>query len=873
MVKLCHKKSHLETLPHVLSFGVPWRLGELHENDLDRLQIASASSPRALSSKPLAYWPDGSIKWSAHSTLDDGTLSGDLSLGLKETTHQDTTAVFSIPETKNVAIETPNLRVEFGNAGDDCVIKNLNDTVYNGRSHLQVIDESANTQISVDSKVLSVEIESRSHVQIVVLVTGAHVIANKVPTQVPYQLRFYIGLHSDVIAAQHTFLYQLPEGLRLKSLGISFDIDLGTSQPFNKYVRLGGSEGGVLAEASQNLTGLWKPVPKAISKGQVLGERLPDIADWDYEWKDLLKYVVRWNDFKLSQLSPYGFELKKRVSEKNSWVKISSGTKSDGTAFVGSSKRGLGIGLKNFWEQYPVGLEVANLDLNLATLTLWLYSPDSEPMDLRPYQNLDLPTYEEQLDAMKITYEDWEPGFCDPYGIAKTHEFQLWTPKSTPSKKEFQKFSNTVRATNLIVPEAQHIFKTRVFADYWAPGPHIAPGADASGVDSNLEFLFDYYEAQIKENSWYGFWDFGDVMHTYDADRHCWRYDVGGYAWDNSELSTDLWLWLYFLRTQDIRVWDVAKAMTRHTGEVDVYHSGKWKGLGTRHGVQHFGDSCKQLRISNALYRRFFFYLSGGDERTGELMQELIDSQNSLTVLDSHRKVRKAPDVLPPRHVLVNIGTDFTALASAWFTNYERRSSGWQRSEKLIKGFLKTFEVLDYGFATGTVLMNLDNGQITKPSLPLAPYAISHLSSVFGLTEILSELFINFQNDDLIEAVKREWIRYSLAYNGGEEKQLELYGFSFGDKILRQGHARLISHSSVLTNDESLQKEAWNQFFTLTDETEYKGKQWTTEKLDTSETVNKQSAACGWITTNITAQYGIAALALLGRDAYWAGQN
>ncbi|KAI0464159.1 hypothetical protein LJB42_001762 [Komagataella kurtzmanii] len=276
--------------------------------------------------------------------------------------------------------------------------------------------------------------------------------------------------------------------------------------------------------------------------------------------------------------------------------------------------------------------------------------------------------------------------------------------------------------------------------------------------------------------------------------------------------------------------------MTRHTGEVDVYHSGKWKGLGTRHGVQHFGDSCKQLRISNALYRRFFFYLSGGDERTGELMQELIQSQNSLTVLDSHRKVRKAPDVLPPRHVLVNIGSDFTALASAWFTNYERRSSGWQRSEKLIKGFLKTFEFL-------------------------------------VLTEILSELFINFQNDDLIEAVKREWIRYSLAYNGGKEKQLELYGFSFGDKILRQGHARLISHASVLTNDESLQKEAWNQFFTLTDETEYKRKQWTTEKLDTSETVNKQSAACGWITTNITAQYGIAALVLLGRDAYWAGQN
>lgn len=25
-------------------------------------------------------------------------------------------------------------------------------------------------------------------------------------------------------------------------------------------------------------------------------------------------------------------------------------------------------------------------------------------------------------------------------------------------------------------------------------------------------------------------------MHTYDQTRHTWRYDVGGFAWDNGEL-------------------------------------------------------------------------------------------------------------------------------------------------------------------------------------------------------------------------------------------------------------------------------------------------------------------------------------------------
>src|SRR5699024_1229982 len=82
---------------------------------------------------------------------------------------------------------------------------------------------------------------------------------------------------------------------------------------------------------------------------------------------------------------------------------------------------------------------------------------------------------------------------------------------------------------------------------------------------------------------WYGFWDYGDVMHSYDADRHVWRYDVGGYAWDNSELSTDLWLWYHYLRSGDASAFRFAEAMTRHPGAADTYHLGQCKGLGTRH--------------------------------------------------------------------------------------------------------------------------------------------------------------------------------------------------------------------------------------------------------------------------------------------------
>ena len=75
-----------------------------------------------------------------------------------------------------------------------------------------------------------------------------------------------------------------------------------------------------------------------------------------------------------------------------------------------------------------------------------------------------------------------------------------------------------------------------------------------------------------------------------------------------------------YLRSGRADIYRFAEAMTRHTGEVDVYHLGKWADLGTRHGVQHFGDSAKQVRISTPVYRRLFYYLTA-DERTGDLMR------------------------------------------------------------------------------------------------------------------------------------------------------------------------------------------------------------------------------------------------------------
>lgn len=53
----------------------------------------------------------------------------------------------------------------------------------------------------------------------------------------------------------------------------------------------------------------------------------------------------------------------------------------------GSKVGGLAIGLRDFWKRYPSGLDISNAAADSGEVTLWLYSPAAEPLDLRPYHD------------------------------------------------------------------------------------------------------------------------------------------------------------------------------------------------------------------------------------------------------------------------------------------------------------------------------------------------------------------------------------------------------------------------------------------------------------------------------------------------------
>jgi hypothetical protein len=492
---------------------------------------------------------------------------------------------------------------------------------------------------------------------------------------------------------------------------------------------------------------------------------------------------------------------------------------------------------------------------NQAEVTLWVWAPEATPMDLRFYHDgLGQDTHEKQIKGgLEITYEDYEPGFGTPMGVARTSELMLWVLPATPARERLTELANALRAPAVMVPTPQTSFESGVFGHSFSL-PSQSP-AEHTQLEQRLDWMFDFYRGQQDQRGWYGFWNYGDVMHTYDFDRHEWRYDIGGFAWDNSELATDLWLWLYFLRTGRADTFRFAEAMTRHTGEVDVHHLGKFAPLGSRHNVMHWGCSAKQLRISTALNRRYYYFLTA-DERVGDLMREQLEAARTLRTVLATRKLPGAESRqvdVKENFAHLGFGTDWGSLAGAWLTEWERTRDPKMR-ERLVTS-MKSIAAQPKGFFTGGERMNLVTGafDISKDS----KLNVSHLSAAFGLPEVCSELI------ELLDVpeFERAWLLYCELYNGTDEQQKAALGESFGSINLQQGHARLTAYAAYRKKDAALAARAWKE---LTEGRSGYGarQQFASNRIEGPAVLNPVDEAPG-VSTNASAQWGLAAIECL----------
>lgn len=468
----------------------------------------------------------------------------------------------------------------------------------------------------------------------------------------------------------------------------------------------------------------------------------------DLQSSILLPKLAAWDGFRLSQLSPGAFSIRKRATSLSPWIGTVEGTRSPGMVAFGDNRHSVAMQLTDFWQSYPSTLQVDNARSDNAVVSLYMWSKEAEPMSFCHYD-----TIAHGLDA---AYEDVQPGMSTACGTARTQTIYLY-PTLTPVDSMALVLPSMAQHTQYL-PEPEYLHRKRAFG-YWSLDRGTA-------LDSTLCSIVSFFSKEQERHAWYGYFNYGDVMHSYDASRQEWRYDVGGYAWDNTELATPAMLWYEFLRTGSPLAWRMAVSMSRHNAEVDCYHFGPHAGLGTRHNVLHWGCGAKEARISQAFWNRFLYYLTA-DERMGDIIHEVTESDQLLYTLDPMRLAQprsaRYPCTAPAR---LRVGPDWLAYAGNWFTEWERTGNTKYR-DKILAG-MRSIAALPHGLFSGPKALGYDpaTGIITWEGDSTVQNT-NHLLTIMGGFEMMNEMMLSVSTPEWSAA----WLSHAQHY---KEKALSI---------------------------------------------------------------------------------------------------
>ena len=808
-----------------VSFGVPFDEGDVFPATPLQLKV-NEYQDIPVDTWPLAHWPDGSVKWSGVAgVIPAGTERLTLEKASKKvkTTNKQPKASISITETpENIQVETGVLSVYIPRHGEFLIDSLLYKGTKVGEKARLVCSTQSGPVLENTSRVSffhyageikSVSIERAGSVRTLVKLEGVHRNRNKgISTDnsnseddslnnrewLPFVVRLYFYAGSEQIKMVHSFIYDGDQKMDfIRSLGIRFDVPMREAL-YNRHVAFSCADGGVWSEPVQPLVGrrmLTMPQIQddlSLQQQQMEGKRIPPYEAFDEKNRELLNDWASWNDYRLSQLTADAFSIRKRTNGDAPWIGTFSGTRSDGYAFAGDITGGLGLCLHDFWQSYPSSIEISDARTPVATLTAWLWSPDAEPMDLRHYDNV--------AHGLNASYEDVQEGMSTPYGIARTTTLTLVPQGGYTGKKTFADDARQLSATSILMPTPEYLHNRRAFGIWSLPDRSTS---FRTRVEERLDAYIHFYQKAIEQNKWYGFWNYGDVMHAYDPVRHTWRYDIGGFAWDNTELASNMWLWYNFLRTGRADIWRMAEAMTRHTGEVDVYHIGPNAGLGSRHNVSHWGCGAKEARISQAAWNRFYHYLTT-DERSGDLMTEVKDADHKLYELDPMRLAQPRSEYPCTAPARLRIGPDWLAYAGNWMTEWERTGNTVYR-DKIIAG-MKSISALPNRLFTGPKALGFDpeTGIITTECDPKLE-STNHLMTIMGGFEIANEMMRMID----IPEWKDAWLDHAARY---KKKAWELSHSRF--RI-----SRLMAYAAYHLRDRQMAEEAWTDLFTRLEHT------------------------------------------------------
>ncbi|KAF8991427.1 hypothetical protein BDQ17DRAFT_1433088 [Cyathus striatus] len=821
--------------PSGTAFGVPWAQGEVDRTT--PFKVVSEGEGVPVQSWPLAYWPDASLKWTAHTLAPNTGLTSTLHLSPGTPTEPSNPA--SVTETKSaVTIRTGSFTATVPKSGTT-LLRSLSLSSQSLAQEVTLVlllqsdpepdfaggqEGSAPKVKKYEGKIESVVVEQSGSVRAVIKVTGKYTGSN-----FPFTVRIYISAGSSTARIIHFFIYDGDQNKDfIKGLGLQFKTPF-TDDLHNRHIRFLNSppssssekeKGGIWGEPGKVLSGLRRDATEAVLNTQFEGTKTPDIGTWSSTVSEGVDELAVWNDFSLTQLAHSSFTIRKRSTggSASSWIDHAGfGERAAGVGYIGGAVGGgvvfglrgevfvlllrvssslpslylalytysflslpsLHISLSpfqkanltytpDFWQNAPRSLDIRGAGTSSAATTLWAWSPSAPAMDMRHYDTA--------AHGLDLAYEDVGDPDPTPMGIGRSYEVTLMLVESTPSRDVFGKLGAVHTDPPQLVAKPEFYASHRLFGGRWN-----VPNTSTSGL------------AAIEKRK-------SELLDFYINTRRVWRYDVGGYAWDNGELATDLWLWTSFLRTGRSDLFKAATAMTRHLAEVDFHHTGTFAGLGSRHNVSHWGDGAKEARVAGSSLKRPFYYLTS-DELIGDIMDYSLQADESLMVWDPLRKVSELPAEAPGR---LRIGPDWTTLVGNWFVKWERTNDTKWRDR--IKVGMNDIGGFKYGLFTGNgaaVGWDADTGHLVDEGGE--GDGSYHLTMIFGGGELLMEVIELITDEPEFDAA---WLDFCRLYNASNADKKAKYGKTFKSNF-QQYYAKLQAYAGERLNDSSVKAAAW----------------------------------------------------------------
>lgn len=737
-----------------VTFGVPFAQGELANNAPINLSTDKGTDI-AHDAWTLASWPDGSVKWKAIAAVVPQDADSCL-LDIHPT------------NTKKASSKKDALKGKQRNVTAKGQIIAGNSTIFFSENSENVIDSIVTNGLKTSGaswleynnkklKALNKQIEQQGDVRTTLRVDGES-----------FTLRIYAYRGSDEIKVVHTLLIDSAMNKDgIQSLGFR------TSVP----MRDADHKRAIVFDKQ------YMHVKPLIARRPINLDDNDDPAD--KRSATLIDAIASWDGFRLSQLSPNAFSIRKRATSQSPWIGTIEGQRSPGNVAIGDNQSSIRFALEDFWQSYPSTLQVDNARSDNATVSLWLWSPEAEAMRFEHYDTV--------AHTLEAAYEDIQEGMSTAYGIARTSTVYI-TPTLSPitSHKDSPLISDS---HSVLLPTPEYLHRKRAFGVWSLP--------TNDGIDSTLNKIASFYNNEVERHYWYGFFNYGDFMHSYDKSRDEWRYDVGGYAWDNTELATNAMLWYSFLRSGDADLWRMAVAMARHNGEVDCYHQGPHSGLGTRHNVLHWGCGAKEARISQAFWNRFLYYLTA-DERSGDLIREVRDADTLLYHLDPMRLAQPRSDRYPcTAPARLRIGPDWLAYAGNWFAEWERTGDTYYYNK--IQSGLKSIAALPHGIFSGPKALGYDPATgIISWEGDASVQNTNHLLPIMGGFEMMNEMLFSIS----LPEWNRTWLDFNKQY---KEKALEISRNNFRIPRLK-GYAYWLTGKEEYRNAALKDLNAGNPF-------------------------------------------------------------